>query len=172
MNYWKTKILFTFPYCNAQIFEYSILTLIQTSGISAWLSPKLHVFSRFISWKHLFIPWPLPKNYFSLDFGISNFTNYIKLRQARVHWKINFTKIQPKKIYCCEQKINRKYVSSWKQRIYCNYLAIWKALWKFTESIIAVVVYLRRHTRSKMELFMTLGNSFQTLSQWTPSSMF
>ena len=87
----------------------------------------------------------------SPGFSICNLTNYIKLKYARVHWKKISQKKQHKKCHCCEQKNNKK----WKQKIYCNYLAIWKTLWRFTASIIAVV-YLGPHTTSKLVLFVAL----------------
>ena len=102
------------------------------------------------------IAWPIILNWNRSEFTEKNFLQ----------------KIQHKKFICCEQKNNKTNVSSWKPKIYYNYVATWKSLWRFTASIIAVV-YLEPQTTSKMELFVTLVNSFQTLMlQWTPSLIF
>ena len=48
----------------------------------------LHTFSLIFLKTSTYIPGPFPKNYtFPPDFGVSNLTNFIKLKHARVHWE-------------------------------------------------------------------------------------
>ena len=48
----------------------------------------LHTFSLIFLKTSTYIPGPFPKNYtFPPDFGISNLTNFIKLKHTRVHWE-------------------------------------------------------------------------------------